>query len=172
MSLVPETTEATDLPPKPRRRYRYLRFAGILLSLFVLTMILIQWWKPWLNDSERRMIGVWTWQDAPGEVVSEYREDGTMRYVVDYPQDRRINFVRWNIEGDKHVVESSPQNPLRYIYYKQWVHRVNRNVGFSTENATIDLCSDGSISFTLESGKSRVLIPWSSKVGDALKQAD
>ena len=172
MRPVPETTKSADLPPKHRRRFGFLRCAGILLSLFVLTMILIEWWKPWLNDSERRMIGVWTWQDAPGKLVSEYRDDGTMRYVVDYPQDLRINFARWSNAGDKHVVEYSPQNPLRYIYLKQWVLRVNRNAGFSPEFSGIIFRSDGTISFTLEDGTSRVLIPWSSKVGDALKQAD
>ena len=138
----------------------------------MLTMILIEWWKPWLNDSERRMIGVWTWQDAPGELISEYREDGTMRYGVDDPRDTRINFARWSIEGDKYVVEYSPQNLLRYIYLKQWVLRVNRNLGFGNEYSLIDFRSDGTISVTLDDGKKRVLIPWSSEMGDSLKQAE
>ena len=168
---MPETTEATDQPPKSRRRFRHLRLVGIGFCVFVLSTILIQRWKPWLNESERRMLGVWTWQDDPGDMIHEYRDDGTMRFLSDEPKDR-VHFARWSIKRDKHIVEHSPQNLWRYMYLKQFYLRVKRNQGFGNEYATIDFRSDGTIPFTRDDGKKKVLIPWSSDMGDSLKQAE
>ena len=117
------------------------------------------------------MLGVWTWQDAPGGLICQYRDDGTMRYQFDELKGK-VHFARWRIEGDKHIVEHSPQDQLRYIYLKQFYLRVKRDEGFGNEYATIDFCSDGTISFMVGNGKEKVLIPWSSDQGEFLKKAN
>ena len=166
MSPVPETTEATELPPRPLRRFRYLRLAGIGFSVFVLSLIFIQWKKPWLNESERRMLGVWTWQDSPGEITSHYREDGTMRYT-DRPTDINPGFMRWKIEKDVLSIEYSERNSLEYVAKNVLFRRK-----LKPDQYPVAYNADGSIAFTIPDGKKRVLIPWSSAQGELLKQSE
>jgi hypothetical protein len=136
-----------------------------VLSLFVLTIIFIQWWKPWLNESERKMLGVWTWQDAPGEITSHYRSDGTMRYT-DEPKDMNPGFVRWKIENEVISIEYSERNSLEYVaknilFRRKW----------KRDTYPVKFSSDGTITFGISDGKERVLIPWSSEQGELLKTA-
>ena len=158
--------ESPNASPKPRRRFRYIRFLGIALSLFVLSIVLIQWWKPWLNDSERKMLGVWTWQDKPGEITIHYRSDGTMRYT-DRPEDTNPAFVRWKIENGVISGEYSERNFIEYmaknlIYRRKW----------EPEKCPVAFNADGTIIFKQSDGTERVLIPWSSEQGEFLKKVN
>jgi len=64
-----------------KRKRHYCYFAMFSVSGLVLSVLLMLWCKPWLNESERRFLGVWTWKDQPGEITIQYRDDGTMRYT-------------------------------------------------------------------------------------------
>ena len=159
-------SEAPNPSPKPQRRFRYLRFGGIVFSLFVLTIIFIQWWKPWLNESERKMLGVWTWQDEPGEITIHYRTDGTLRYT-NRPGDRKPAFMRWKIENGVISGEYSERNVLEYvaknlIYRRKW----------EPDKCPVAFNADGTITFKLSDGTERLLIPWSSEQGEFLKMAN
>ena len=159
-------SEAPNPLPKPRRRFRYVRLAGLVLCLFVLIMICIQWWTPWLNESERRMVGVWTWQDAPGEMTCHYRSDGTMRYT-DNPRDTSPVFLRWKTDNVIISIEYSERNSLEYVaknilFRRKWLR----------DRYPVTFNADGTVTFTLSDGKKRVLIPWSSDQGDFLKKAN
>ena len=162
---MPETTEATELPPRPRRRIRYIRLVGFCVVVFVLGMVFIQWWKPWLNASERRMLGVWTWQESPGEIMFDFRDDGTMRYA-DRPSDISPSFMRWKVEKDVLSIEFSEQNSLEYVAKNLLFRRK-----WQPDQHPVKYNADGSIAFTISAGKERVLIPWSSAQGELLKQS-
>ena len=166
MSLVPETTEATDQPPKPRRRIRYIRLVGFCAVVFVLSLVFIQWWKPWLNASERRMLGVWTWQESPGEIMFDFRDDGTMRYA-DRPSDISPSFMRWKIENNIFSIEFSERNTLEYVAKNLLFRRK-----WEPDQSPLTHNADGSIAFRISDGKDRVLIPWSSDQGEFLKKVE
>ena len=165
--LLTRSSMNSEAPnPAPRRRVCYLRFAGILFCLFVLAILFIQWWKPWLNESERKMLGVWTWQDAPGEITIHYRNDGTLRYT-DRPEDRKPAFMRWKIEKGVISGEYSERNAFEYvaknlIYRRKW----------KPDECPVKFNADGTITYTLSDGKKRVFIPWSSDQGELLKKAN
>lgn len=166
MSPAPEIADAADQPPKPRRRIRYVRLAGFCVVALVLGPVFIQWWKPWLNASERRMLGVWTWQDSPGEITSHYRDDGTMRYT-DRPSDRNPGFMRWRIEKDVISIEYSERNSFEYVAKNVLFRRK-----WKPDQHPVKYNADGIITFTMSDGKERVLIPWSSDQGEFLKQSE
>ena len=163
---MPETTEAADRPPKPRRRIRFVQLAGICVVVFVLGLVVIQWWKPWLNASETRMLGVWTWQDSPGEITYHYRDDGTLRYT-EFPGDTSSEFVRWKIEKDVISIEYSERNSLEYVAKNVLFRRK-----WKPQQHPITFNADDTIAFRMSDGKERVLIPWSSDQGELLKQSE
>ena len=159
---MPETTEAADQPPRLRRRFRYLQLAGIGFCVFVLSMILMYWWKPGLNASERRFPGVWTWQDAPGERTYHYREDGTMHSTV-APNDTPSYFRKWKVDANVISFESVERNPLTFIV-KKVLHK--------HEQYQVTFNADGSITFKSPEGTVKVLIPWSMAQGEFLEQSN
>ena len=126
---------------------------------------LLQWWKPWVNKSERRLIGIWTWQDGPGELTIHYREDGTMLYL-DRPTivKDRITFTRWRIKGNELFVEYAPRSILDYLAQKL----VMRS-RFGAVPMTVQFHEDGTVHHRMSDGKTRVLIPWDSDVAESLK---
>ena len=166
MSPMPEITEAADQPPKLRRRICYIRLVGICVVVFVLSLVFIQWKKPWLNASERQMLGVWTWQESPGEIMFDFRDDGTMRYT-DRPSDISPSFMRWKVEKDVLSIEFSEQNSLEYVAKNVLFRRK-----WQSDQNTLAYNADGSIAFKISDGKERVLIPWSSAHGELLKQIE
>ena len=166
MNPLPETTEATDPLPRLRRRIRYLRLAGICVGVFVLGMVFILCWNPWLSESERRMLGVWTWQESPGEIMFHFRDDGTMRYA-DRPRDINPSFMRWKIENDILSIEFSERNTLEYVAKNVLFRRK-----WQPDQSPLTHNADGSIAFKISDGKERVLIPWSSDQGEFLKKVE
>ena len=159
---MPNTTEAKEPSPKPRRRIRYLRLASICVVVFVLGMVFIQWTKPGLNASERRFLGVWTWQDAPGEMTCQYREDGTMHFTH-APNDTTLYSQKWKVDANVISFESVERNPFTFIV-KKVLHK--------HEQYQVTFNADGSITFKSPDGKVKVLIPWSSDQGEFLKQSE
>ena len=111
---MPETTEAADQPPRLRRRFRYLQLAGIGFCVFLLSMILMYCWNSGLNASERRFLGVWTWQDAPGEMTCQYREDGTMHFTH-APNDTTLYSQKWKVDANVISFESVERNPFTWV---------------------------------------------------------
>ncbi len=76
-------------------------------------------WKLWLSASERRLIGVWTWQDGPGELTIHFRDDGTMLYLGRPTLEKdRITFTRWHIDGEELSIEYAPRRILDYVVQK------------------------------------------------------
>lgn len=137
-------------------------------TTLILGVGLVLWllhWKPWLNESERRLIGTWTWQDEPGEMTIHYRENGTMLYL-DRPTfvKDRITFTRWHIKGSELWVEYAPRSILDYLAQKL----VMRS-RFGAVPTTIHFHDDGTVHHRLSDGKTRVLIPWESDVGESLR---
>jgi hypothetical protein len=163
---VPDTVEATDRPPQPRRRICFVRLAGICVVVCVLGLVFIQWWKPWLNTSERRLIGIWTWQDSPGEMTCDYREDGTMRYTVD-PSTQRDSFTRWQIEGDVLMIEYAPRISLFYQFGKLILRRK-----FPADVCRIGFNPDGTVSFSMPDGSTKILSPWNRELVGPQQQAE
>ncbi len=151
---------------KAKRKRRYWWFAIFSVSGLVLSFLLMIWWKPWLNESERRMLRVWTWQEKPSEITIHYRDDGTLRYT-DRPGDRNPGFMRWKIENGVILGEYSERNVLEYlaknlIYRRKW----------ESDRCPITFDADGRITFQLSDGTERILIPWSSDQGEFLKNAE
>ena len=161
MNPIPNTIEATERQPKLRRFPRFLELAGIVVVVFLLGLAFIQWWKPGLNDSERRFLGVWTWQDSPGEMTCHYHEDGTMHYTVG-PNHTAPNLMTWKVDANVISVENVEQYSLKLIVKRVFQKHDQYPVTFN---------ADGSIAFTISPGKVRVLIPWSSAQGELLKQS-
>ena len=159
---MPETTEAADQPPRLRRRFRYLQLAGIGFCVFVLSMILMYWWKSGLNASERRFLGVWTWQNAPGEMTCHYRDDGTMHFTV-APNNTILYFEKWKVDANLISFESVERNLLTFIVKKVFHKHEQYQVTFN---------ADGSITFKSADGTVKVLIPWASDQGEFLKQSE
>ena len=159
---MPETTEAADRPPKPRRRIRYLRLAGICVVVFVLGVALIQSLKLGLSASERRFLGVWTWQDNPGEMTCHYREDGTMSFTF-APNNTSPYIKKWNVDANVISFESVERNLVKFIV-KKVLHK--------HEQYQVTPNADGSITFKSNNGNVKVLIPWSSDQGELLKQSE
>ncbi len=137
-------------------------------TTWILGVGLVLWllqWKPWLNERERRLIGIWTWQDEPGEMTLHYRDDGTMLYL-DRPTfvKDRITFTRWHIKGNELVVEYAPRSVLNHLAQKL----VMRS-RFGASPMTIHFQEDGTVHHRMSDGKTRVLIPWKSDVGESLR---
>ena len=130
--------------------------------MFLLSMILMYWWKPGLNASERRFLGVWTWQNKPGEMTTHYREDGTMHFTI-APNNAIPYFNRWRVDGNVISLESVERNLLRFIV-KKVLHQ--------HEQYQITFNADGNITFKSADGTVKVLIPWSSDQGEFLKQSE
>ena len=112
------------------------------------------------------MLGVWTWQDSPGEITSHYRDDGTMRYT-DRPNDANPGFMRWKIEKDVLSIEYSERNTLEYVAKNVLFRRK-----WQPDQSPLTHNADGSIAFKISDGKERVLIPWSSAQGEFLKKVE
>ena len=163
---MPETTEATDQPPKPRRRIRYLRLASICVGVFVLGLVFIQSWKPGLNATERRFLGVWTWQDKPGEMTCHYLEDSTMYYTVG-PNDTSANFMKWKVDANVISLQDLELNPLKLV-----VKNVLSRFKQKPDQYPITFSADGNITFEMPDGSGKILIPWSSDQGELLKQSE
>ena len=159
---MPEATEATDQPSTPRRCIRYLRLAGICVVVFVLGVAVIQSLKPGLSASERRFLGVWTWQDKPGKMTCHYREDGTMSYTS-APNNTSPYIRKWKVEANVISFESVERNLVLFIV-KKVLHK--------HEQYKVTFNADGSITFKSNNGKVKVLIPWSSDQGELLKQSE
>jgi len=98
-------------------RRSFWKWTTVLILGVGLVPWLLQSWKPWLNKSERRLVGLWTWQDAPGEMTLHFRDNGTMIYL-DRPTLLlgRITFTRWHVKGNELWVEYPPQSTLDYWY--------------------------------------------------------
>ena len=147
-----------------KRRRRIVIGSFVTIVLVVLSFVAIQWWKPWLNESERRFLGVWTWKHAPGEMTIQYRDDGTMRYT-DLPVDPRVNSSRWYVEGD-----------VFYEDYEKWswaaLVQTLRLGPRSPDECRIRFNADGSMTQFHPSGSQVDFIPWNSDVGEYLKQID
>lgn len=134
------------------------RRAWIVASLMIglaAAAILLSHFKPWLNANERRILGTWTWQDSPGEIISQFRADQTMRYFASGAT--RVEFQRWWFEGDTLVTEHLGRNPIKRFYYKY--ARGFRN----KDRYPIDFNGDGSVTHTLPDGSRKHAIPWQSK---------
>lgn len=148
-----------------KRRLHYWYFAMFSVSGLVLSVLLVLWCKPWLNESERRLLGVWTWKDQPGEITIHYRDDGTMRYT-DRPGDRDPAFVRWSIESNVISEEFSERNTLEYVAKNLLFRRK-----WKPDQHGIMFNADGTVTVKLWDGTDRVMIPWSSDQGEFLKNA-
>jgi hypothetical protein len=72
-----------------------------------------------MNDSERRLAGSWkTDQRIPsappqdGDVVIDFREDGTATYSIYYEDRRDIVHLSYRVENDQLVTEQSGSRPV------------------------------------------------------------
>ena len=136
---------------------------GLVMILLVAVILSVCLSQP--SPIEKRFIGIWTWKDAPGEMVMQFRNDGTMRGI--WPLAGRVSFERWWIEDDVFFMESSPRNTIGHLTRK---HLLRHN--FTMERCPLRHHSDGSVSFVISSGKERVLIPWDGELASFLKNAD
>ena len=130
----------------------------------ILAGLAVQRWKPWLNETERRFLGVWTWKHAPGEMTIQYRDDGTSRFTV-LPVDPRVISSRWYVEGD---VLYEDYEKLSWAALVQTLRLGPR----SPEESRIRFNVDGSITLSFSSGNQVDFIPCNSDVGEYLKQVD
>ena len=163
---MPNTTQAKEPSPKPRRRIRYLRLASICVGVFVLGLVFIQWWKPGLNATERRFLGVWTWQDKPGEMTCHYLEDSTMYYTVGL-NDTSANFMKWKVDANVISLQDLELNPLKLV-----VKNVLSRFKQKPDQYPVRFSADGNITFEMPDGSEKILIPWSSDQGEFLKQSE
>ena len=161
-----EMTEAFDQPPKRRRRTRFLRLAGICAVVFALGLAFIQTWPPGLNASERRFLGVWTWKEAPGRMTCHYQQDGTMQYSTG-PSDTSPRFMSWKVDSNVISLESFERNLMRQIVKSAFSRRKQK-----PDQYPVTFNADGSITFALPDGTVKVLIPWSSDLGEIPEQAE
>ena len=146
-----------------KRNRRYWWFAILSVSGLVLSFLLILWCKPWLNESERRMLGVWTWQDTPGETMV-FRSDGTLRFTTD--SNNREVFSRWKIDNGMISNEYSERNTLEYVaknilFRRKW----------ERDTYPVKFNADGTVTIAISGGKERILIPGESVQYEFLKKA-
>ncbi len=95
---------ALSVNPLSRRSF-WKWTTTLILGLALLTWAL-QSWKPWLNANERRLIGIWTWQDGPGEMTLHFHEDGTVHHRMSDGKTRVL--IPWDsdvAESLKHYVK-------------------------------------------------------------------
>jgi len=144
-----------------KRKRRYWRFAILSFAGLVLCILGVFWWKSGLNESERRFLGVWTWQDRPGEMTCHYREDGTMSYTF-APNNTILGIKKWKVDANVISFERFERNPVTFLV-KKMLHK--------HEQYQVTPDADGSIAFESNDGKVKVLIPWSSDQGELLKQS-
>lgn len=158
-ALIRSRKKSITMPNK--RRCRIVIASCVVV---ILAGLAVQWWKPWLNETERRFLGVWTWKHAPGEMTIQYRDDGTLRYTR-LPVDPRVNSSRWYVEGD-----------VLYEDYEKWSwagHVQSLRLGpRSPEEHQIRFNPDGSITLFNQFGTQVDFIPWNSDVGEYLKDLD
>lgn len=167
MSIVPESVQDSDCRRKARPRIRWVRIATICAGAFVLSIILLMyWWKPGLNASERRLIGVWTRQDSPGTSRSHFRDDGLMEYTSG-PGHTNPQFMKWQVDADVISLQNFEQNLLKFI-----VKNVLSGSKPKPDQYPVTFNADGSITFEMPDGTGQTLIPWSSDQGEFLKQSE
>ncbi len=82
---------AADRTKNSARMWIRSRTAWIGLSCVIAVVSLTMWLRynlDSLNANERRLIGTWTWKDAPGQTITQFRADRTQRHIVS-PTDQR-----------------------------------------------------------------------------------
>lgn len=105
-----------------------------------------------LNNFERNMIGTWTWAHAPGEIVVDFRNDGSARYVT--PATGASEYIHWRV-ADGRWYESHP--------HKNFVDRVfNRTFGPAPQEFSIPIQRnpDDTLHVTFGPDDVRRLIRW------------
>ena len=145
-----------------KRIRRYWRFAILSFAGLVLCILGVFWWKSGLNETERRFLGVWTWQDSPGEMTCHYREDGTMSYAF-APNNTILDIKKWKVDANVISFERFERNPVKLLV-KKMLHK--------NEQYRVTPNADGSIAFESNDGKVKVLIPWSRVQGQFPRQSE
>ncbi len=151
---------AADRAQNSARTWLRSRTAWIVLSCIIAAVLLVMWLRynlDSLNANERRLIGTWTWKDAPGQTITQFRADRTQRHIVS-PTDQRPRFRRWWIEGETMVEEYNTRFRLVKLF-NEHVRRVKPNTG----RAEIVFNADGTLTYTLYDGRQKIAIPWQSE---------
>lgn len=149
---------AADRAQNSARTLFRSRTAWIVLSCIIAAVLLVMWLRynlDSLNANERRLIGTWTWKDAPGQSITQFRADRTQRHIVS-PTDQRPRFRRWCIEGETLVEEYNTRFRLVTLFNK-------RSVKPHTGRAEIDFNADGTVTYTMYNGSQKIAIPWTSE---------
>ena len=151
---------AADRAKNSARTLLRSRTAWIVLSCIIAVVsfvILLRYNQHSLNAIERRLIGTWTWKDAPGQSITQFRADRTLRHIIS-PADQRPRFRRWWIEGETMVEEYNTRFRLVKLF-NELVRRVKPNTG----RAEIVFNADGSVTYTFYDGTQKIAIPWTSE---------
>lgn len=152
----------SDTAPSKSQPWFRKRYIAVVCLLVLGTLI----YRSRLSEGERKLLGVWTWQDAPGEMLAHYRADHTLRYGW-APFDGAPVFVRWNIEGDELVYEYSSRSTIKHTLFSKVLRRPAMR-----ERFPLTFLDDGSVKFEMEDSMSRVLIPWSGQMSEEIQAAE
>ncbi len=152
---------------RPKRPLRRIAALLVLPLAAVIALFVVFARQAPLSTEESRMLGIWTWQDSPGELVLYYRDDRTGVCTGKSYRDRTYTFLRWWVADGHFHIETSPQNAFQYFAAK---YVLRQRCG---EDAyPLRFPDDGTVAITLPDGTERTMIPWQGERADWLRRVE
>ncbi|MDB4614218.1 hypothetical protein OAH18_00870 [bacterium] len=147
------------------RSKRNLAILAVMLLIALLVWMSLV--RTRLNDAERRLVGVWTYLDAPGETVYHFRDDGTLRFSAPFGS---ATFMRWWIDDGNLTVENKTADTVLPAKATLWIPPVvqRRVFGLYSESFPISFGTNGELILRYQSGD-RTMVPWQGKYSEEIQ---